>query len=82
MRRMNSNVAATSPSGSGGLPSTNENSGTTPNSRMRRASSSVSDADALPPLFMRASAASLAASAPEKSIFSPERTIARHVASL
>ncbi len=49
---------------------------------MRRASSSVSAADEFPPLFICARAASVPDSAPEKIIFSPERAIASHVASL
>ena len=48
---------------------------------MRAASSSASAADALPPLFMVARTASEADSAPEKTIFRPERTIFSHVAS-
>ena len=51
-------------------------------SRIRRASSSVSAADDFPPLFICASVASAPDSAPENTIFRPERAIASHVASL
>ncbi len=78
---MNSKVVATSPSGSGGLPSTNENSGTMPYARMRRARSSVRWAADLPPLFIVASAASEPDSAPENTIFNPDRAMRPHVAS-
>ena len=56
-------------------------SGTTPKLRMRRARSIARWAAAVPPLFIRANAASDEDSAPENTIFSPERAIARHVAS-
>src|SRR5436190_23947768 len=76
-----SNVRARSPSGSGGVPITNENSGTMPWVRIRLASSIVSADEALPPLFIVFSTSSDPDSAPEKTIFSPESAIDRHVAS-
>ena len=81
MRRMKSNDRMVSPSGSGGAPSTNENSGTTPKRCIRAASSSVRSGDAAPPLFMAARVTSDDDSAPEKTIFSPERAMVSHVRS-
>jgi len=69
-------------SGSGGQPRTNDSSGMMPWRRRRAANSSVSAADALPPLFMRASASSVPDSAPENSIVNPARAIFVQVASL
>ena len=81
IRRMNANVVSTSCIGSGGQPSTNDSSGTMPWRRRRPTSASVSAADALPPLFICSSASSLPDSAPEKTIFRPERAIAAQVVS-
>ena len=80
--RMKAMVALMSATGSGGLPSTNENSGTMPYSRMRLASSRVRLAVTLPPLFMRLSTSSEPDSAPLNTIFRPLAFILRQVASL
>src|ERR687886_2648929 len=69
--RMNSSVPRTSPSGSGGLPSTNENSGTIPYSRAFSAMASVLSVDAEPPLFMRLSVSSEPDSAPMNTMRRP-----------
>src|SRR6186997_1715660 len=73
IRRMNESVCERSASGSGGLPTTNENSGTMPCAFIRRASSIVRSADAVPPLFMRFSISVDPDSAPQNTIFRPLR---------
>ncbi len=79
--RMNSMVPFTSPSGSGGLPMTNENSGTMPYSRAFAAMASVLSVEAEPPLFMRFSVSSEPDSAPMKTIRSPLSRISSQVRS-
>ena len=75
--RMNSSVPRTSPSGSGGLPSTNENSGTMPYSRAFSAIASVLSVEAEPPLFMRFNVSSEPDSAPMNTIRNPLSRISR-----
>ncbi len=79
---MNASVWSTSFSGSGGLPSTKENSGITPNPRMRTARSRVISGVRVPPLSMRARVSLEPDSAPRNTMRRPLSRIARQVESL